>query len=107
MGFQVASAAETLVTHLALVGFLSCVDQIVFLQVGELSETFIAGLTLKGSFPTMDTQVHLKIRKLTKGLGANIALILDLPILLLKWVIKTFVACGTSFHLAQIDGLIL
>lgn len=103
-------------------GFLSCVDQIVFLQVGQLSETFIAGLTLKGSFTTMDTQVHLKVKtgklgttrsvsnrcvehicfllqgrcsspaylevgKLTKSLGADIALILDLPILLLKWVI--------------------
>lgn len=103
-------------------GFLSCVDQIVFLQVGQLSETFIAGLALKGSFTAMDSQVHLKIKtgklvttrsvsnrcvahicysskrrhsslayleigKLTKSLGADIALILDLPVLLLKWVI--------------------
>lgn len=50
------------VIYLALVRFLSCVDQIVFLQVGQLSETFIAGLTLKGSFPTMDAQVHLRIK---------------------------------------------
>lgn len=85
--------------------------------MGQLSETFIAGLTLKRSFTTMDSQVHLKIKtgklgtnrcvahksfsskrrhnflayleigKLTKSLGADIALILDLPVLLLKWVI--------------------
>lgn len=88
VGLQVASAAETLVTHLrvqsgvlgsvrrtmfrmrfclshlALVGFLSCVDQVVFLQVGQLGETFIAGLTLKGSLTTMDTQVHLRKKKI-------------------------------------------
>ncbi len=50
------------IIYQALMGFLSCVDQIVFLQVGQLSETFIAGLTLKGSFTAMDSQVHLEIK---------------------------------------------
>lgn len=62
---------------------LSSVYQVVFLQVGQLRETFITGLTLKWSFATMDTQVHLQIRQLTKSLAADIALIFDLPILLL------------------------
>lgn len=54
-----------------------------------------------------DAVAYLKIGKLTKGLGADVALVLDLPVLLLKWIIKTFVACGASFHLAEIDRLVL
>lgn len=50
---------------------------------------------------------YLEIGKLTESLGANIALVLDLPVLLLKWIIETFVACGASLHLAEIDGLVL
>lgn len=42
-------------------GLLSCMDQVVFLQVGQLSEALITCLTLKRALTTVDTQVHLRI----------------------------------------------
>lgn len=46
--------------HLALMGFLSCVDQVVLLQVGQLGKALIASLTFEGALATVDTQVHLR-----------------------------------------------
>lgn len=42
-------------------GLLSCMNQVVLLQVGQLSEALIACLTLKRALSTVDTQVHLRI----------------------------------------------
>lgn len=42
-------------------GLLSCMDQVMLLQVGQLSEALIACLTLKRALATVDTQVHLRI----------------------------------------------
>lgn len=38
---------------------LSCVYQVVFLQVGELSKTLVAGLALERPFSTVHSQVDL------------------------------------------------
>lgn len=38
----------------------SCVNQVVFLQVGQLGEVLIAGLTLEGPFSTVHSQMDLK-----------------------------------------------
>lgn len=46
-------------------GLLSCMDQVVLLQVGQLCEALIACLTLKRALATVDTQVHL--RKAQRG----------------------------------------
>lgn len=39
---------------------LSCVNQVVFLQVGQLSEVFIAGLTPEGTLATVHSQMDLR-----------------------------------------------
>lgn len=44
-------------------GFLSCMDKVVLLQVGQLSEALIACLTLKRALATVDTQVHLRVAR--------------------------------------------
>lgn len=45
--------------HLAFMRLLSCVYQVVFLQVGQLSEALVAGLALERSFSTVHSQVDL------------------------------------------------
>lgn len=39
--------------YFALMGLLSCVNQVVFLQVCQLSEVFVAGLTLEWALSTV------------------------------------------------------
>lgn len=92
MSFQVAGAAEALVTNLALMWLLPSVDQEVFLQVSQLSETFVTGLTFKGSLSTVDTKMNLQVRQLSEGLAAHVALILDFAVLLLQRVRQRLVA---------------
>lgn len=38
---------------------LSCVYQVVFLQVGQLSEALVAGLTFKRPFSAVNSEVDL------------------------------------------------
>lgn len=40
-------------------GLLSCVDQVVFLQVCQLSEVLVAGLTPEGTLTTVHSQMDL------------------------------------------------
>lgn len=39
---------------------LSCVNQVVFLQVGQLSEVLVAGLTPEGTLSTVHPQMDLR-----------------------------------------------
>lgn len=39
---------------------LSCVNQVVFLQVGQLGEVLTAGLTPEGTLSTMYSQMDLR-----------------------------------------------
>lgn len=41
-------------------GLLSCVYQVVFLQVCQLSEVLVAGLTCKWTLTTVHSQMNLK-----------------------------------------------
>lgn len=81
MGLQVTSAAEPLMAHLAFMRLLSCVNQVVFLQVGQLSEVLIAGLTPEGTLSAVHSQMDLEVRQLPKDLSTDVALIPDLSIL--------------------------
>lgn len=47
------------VTYLTLVGLLSCVYQIVLLEVSQLCEAFIASLAFKWSLSAVYSEVHL------------------------------------------------
>lgn len=81
MGLQITSAAESLMAHLAFMRLLSCVNQVVFLQMCQLSEVLIAGLTSKGTFTTVYSQMDLEVGQLPKDLSTDVALIPDLSIL--------------------------
>lgn len=83
---------------------LSCVYQVVFLQVGELSKTLVAGLALERPFSTVHSQVDLQVGELTERLGTDIALILDLAILFLQRVRKSLVTSHVSFVFNEIHG---
>lgn len=39
---------------------LSCVNQVVFLQVGQLSEVLVAGLTPEGTLSAVHSQMDLR-----------------------------------------------
>lgn len=47
--------------YLAFMRLLSCVNQVVFLQVGQLSEVLVAGLTPEGTFSTVHSKMDLRI----------------------------------------------
>lgn len=46
--------------YLAFMRLLSCVNQVVFLQVGKLSEVLVAGLAPERSLSTVHSQMHLR-----------------------------------------------
>lgn len=52
-------AVSVCVTYLTLVGLLSCVYQIVLLEVSQLCEAFIASLAFKWSLSAVYSEVHL------------------------------------------------
>lgn len=104
VGFEIAGAAEPLVTNLTLVGFFSRMYQIVLLEVSQLREALIASLAFKWSLSTVYSEVHLQIGELAKGLGANIAFVLDLPILLFQWVWEGFVTGHIPLTFNEIHG---
>lgn len=101
MCFQVAGAAEALVTHLAFMWFLPRVDQVMFLEVGQLSKALFAQVTLEGSLPTMDSEMDLEIRQLSKCFHADVTFIFNLPVLLLQWVGKGFVSRAVAWRWAS------
>lgn len=109
VSLQVAGAAETLVTNLAFMRLFSSVDQVVFLQVSQLSETFVTGLTFEGPLSTVDTKMNLQVGQLSEGFAADVALVLDLAVLLLQWVRQRLVArrAHAALHLGQVDGLLI
>lgn len=68
VGFEIAGAAEPLVTNLTLVGFFSRVYQIVLLEVSQLREAFIASLAFKWSLSAVYSEVHLGRNKAINNL---------------------------------------
>lgn len=56
------------VTYLTLVGFFSCVYQIVLLEVSQLREAFIASLAFKRSLSAVHSEVHLGRNKAINNL---------------------------------------
>lgn len=61
-GFQ-GKLSPWCVTYLTLVGFFSCVYQIVLLEVSQLGEALIAGLAFKWSLSAVYSEVHLGRKK--------------------------------------------
>lgn len=51
---------RTISLYLAFMWLLSCVDQVVFLQVGQLSEVLVAGLTPEWTLSTVYSQMDLR-----------------------------------------------
>lgn len=66
-GFQ-GKLSPWCVTYLTLVGFFSCVYQIVLLEVSQLGEALIAGLAFKWSLSTVYSEVHLGRKKAINNL---------------------------------------
>lgn len=56
------------VTYLTLVGFFSCVYQIVLLEVSQLGEALVAGLAFKWSLSAVYSEVHLGRNKAINNL---------------------------------------
>lgn len=108
MGFQITSAAESLMAHLAFMRLLSCVNQVVFLQVGQLSEVLIAGLTPEGTLSTVHSQMDLEIGQLPEHLSTDVAVIPDLSIVPGEWVRQSLVANNllSSFGLPEVHGIL-
>lgn len=108
MGLQVTGATEPLMAHLAFMGLLSSVNQVVFLQVGQLSEGLTAGLTPEGTLSTVHSQMDLKVGQLPKDLSTYVALIPDLSILPGEGVRQGLVADNlpTSFDLPEVHCIL-
>lgn len=47
---------------------LSCVDQVMFLEVGQLSETFLAEVTLERSLSTVHSEMDLESQQMSNDL---------------------------------------
>lgn len=60
------------VTYLTLVGFFSCVYQIVLLEVSQLREAFIASLAFKWSLSAVYSEVHLGRNKAISSLQSPV-----------------------------------
>lgn len=108
MGLQVTSAAESLMAHLAFMGLLSCVNQVVFLQVCQLSEVLVAGLTPEGTLTAVYPQMDLQVGQLPKDLSTDVALIPDLAILSGERVGQGLVAndLPSSFDLPEVHCIL-
>lgn len=52
----------------------------------QLREAFGADVALERSLTGVRSEMNLKIRQLTEGLTADVALVVHLPVLLLKWI---------------------
>lgn len=48
---------------------LSCVNQVVFLQVGQLCEVLVAGLTPEGTLATVNSEMDLRNSKAIMSSG--------------------------------------
>lgn len=107
MGLQVAGATKALVAYLALMWFLSCVNQEVLLKVGQLGEVFSAGLTPEWTLSTVHSQVDLEVGQLAKNLAADVALVPDFSVLPGERVGQGLVAnVPSSLGLSQVHGIL-
>lgn len=70
-------------------------NEVMLLQMRQLGEGFRADVTLERSFPGVRPQVHLEVGELAEGLVADIALIVDLAILLLERIGQRLIASRT------------
>lgn len=52
---------------------LSCVDQVMFLEVGQLSETFFAEVTLERSLTTVHSEMDLESQHMSYDLCHQMA----------------------------------
>lgn len=114
MSLEVGGRAEPLLADLALVRFLACarvsytyisssfetkrsllyslpilltcMDEVMLLQVGKLRETLGANVTLERPLAGMSPQMYLEIRQLAERLAAHVALVMHLAVLLLQRV---------------------
>lgn len=111
--FQVAGAAETLVTNRAFMWFLSRMDQVMLLEVGQLGEVLFTQVTLERPFPAVHSEMDLEIRQLSEGLHANVTFVFNLPVLLRQGVRERFVSRAVTWRWvtfgrgqAQIHGFV-
>lgn len=58
----------------------------------------------QGGLCALFSTAYLQIGELAKGLGANVAFVLDLPILLLQWVWEGFVTSHIPLTFNEIHG---
>lgn len=71
--------------HVAFMGLLSCVDEVVFLEMRQLSESFFTGLAFERSLTSVGTNMDFKVRELSESLFAYITFIMHFTVLLLEW----------------------
>ena len=55
MGLKMGNLTEVLATHITFVGFLSCVDSLMSLQMEIPAEVLITHITFVGFLPSVDS----------------------------------------------------
>ena len=83
MGFEIGGTAEALAADVASMGLLSCVHQMVFLQMSKLGEALFARDAHKRTLACVRAQVNLQITQLTKRFVADITLVVHFTVFLL------------------------
>lgn len=89
---EVARGAEALLARGALVRFLPGVHEVVLLQMCELGEGFSTGFAGKRTLSRVRAEVNLQVGQLAERFRANVAFVVDFPILLSKRIGQSFVS---------------